>query len=117
MKIEELLKVIIKTLDDKKANDIKILKVSPLTILGDYFVVCDSNNVTHVKSLVGEIEEKTKEIGCTPKRIEKDKQNTWIALDYSDIIVHIFLKSAREFYNIERIWADAIEISVDDILK
>lgn len=115
MDTEKLLKIIVNTLDDKKASDIKVLKTTDVTMLGDYFVIADADNITHVKSLVDEVEYVTKHEARPPKRIEKDNTSNWIILDYSDIVVHIFYKEAREFYNLDGLWADAKEIPAEDI--
>lgn len=117
MQTNELLQKIVQTLEDKKANNICVLDVGELTSLGDYFVVADADNNTHVKSLVDEVEDAVKQAGRVPKRLEKDRSANWIVLDYADVIVHIFHKQAREFYDLERLWADAKVVSVEEILS
>lgn len=114
--IDNLLRTIVKLLNDKKANDIRILKVDELSTLADYFVIADSNNRTHVKSLADDVEEQMKKKGFAPKRIEKDKGGDWTVLDFGNIILHIFLKSARDFYNLEKLWEDATGIDAYDIV-
>ena len=113
----ELIKKIVKTLDDKKAEDIRVIKVSDITSLGDYFVIASADNVTKVKSLVDEVEYQTKQMGRYPSKIEKDTSAQGILLDYQDVITHIFYREAREFYDLERLWADGEELSLDDFLK
>lgn len=113
----ELVKQIVKILDGKKAEDINVIKVSDLTILGDYFIIADGSNITHVKSLVDEVEFQTKQKGIVPARIEKDTSSNWIILDYAQVIVHVFYKETREFYDLERLWTDGEQLSVEDILK
>lgn len=117
MQTNELLRVIVQTLEDKKANQVCVLRVDELTSLGDYFIVADADNNTHVKSLVDDVEDAVKELGRLPERLEKDRSASWIVLDYGDVIVHIFHREAREFYNLERLWTDAQKVSVEDILK
>lgn len=112
---QELLKVIVQTLDKKKAEDIQVIRVRDLTILGDYFVIANGTNTTQVRALVDEVEYETKQLGHAPTRIEKDTANNWIILDYSDVVVHIFYKETREFYNLERLWADGEQVSLQDI--
>lgn len=113
----ELVKQIVKILDDKKAEDIKVIKVTDLTILGDYFIIADGSNTTHVKSLVDEVEFQTKQLGNIPARIEKDTTSNWIILDYNQVIVHIFYKETRDYYDLERLWTDGEQLDIEDILK
>lgn len=117
MNTKEMLKSIVKILDNKKANNIQVIKIDDLTILCDYFIIADTNNVTHVKSLVDELEYELKQRNRIPNRIEKDKNSNWIVLDYQDIVVHIFHKDTRKFYNLENIWADGTSVSVDSIVN
>lgn len=117
MTANELVKQIVRILDDKKAEDIRVIKVSELTILGDYFIIADGSNKTHVKSLVDEVEFQTKQEGRNPVRIEKDTSANWIVLDYNDVVVHIFYKETREYYDLERLWADGEQLSVEEIIN
>ncbi len=114
---QELVRLIVKTLEEKKAAEVRVLNVSELTSLGDYFIIADADNITHVKSLVDEVEQVTKQAGKSPNRIEKDRSANWIILDYRDVIVHIFYREARTFYDLERLWADGKEIDVETILE
>ena len=113
----ELVTAIVNLLDDKKAEDIRVLRVEDVSILGEYFSIADGSNITHVRALVDEVEFQTKKMGRSPKRIEKDSSSNWIVLDYADVIVHLFYKPTREFYDLERLWADGQEIPVDTLLK
>lgn len=117
MKTKEMLKLIVNVLDNKKANNIKVIRIDDLTILCDYFVIADTNNVTHVKSLVDELEYELKQRNRIPKRIEKDKNSNWIVLDYQDIVVHIFHEDTRKFYDLENIWSDGTVISIDSLIN
>ncbi|MEG2203742.1 MAG: ribosome silencing factor [Oscillospiraceae bacterium] len=94
-------------LDNKKAQEIKVLHIGTLTSIGDYFVVATGGSTTQVKALADEIETKLSADGLTPKRIEGYNSASWILMDYYDVIVHIFLKETREFYALERLWSDA----------
>lgn len=106
-KAEELAKKIASVLDSKKAINIKLLKLSDETILTDYFVIANGTSTTHVKNLAGEVEFKLGEEGVKPAHAEGMAGNAWILLDYTTVIVHVFTKEARDFYNLERLWADA----------
>ena len=106
-KAEELAKKIASVLDQKKAVNIKLLKLTDETILTDYFVIANGTSTTHVKNLAGEVEFKLGEEGIKPAHAEGMAGNSWILLDYTTVIVHVFTKEARDFYNLERLWADA----------
>lgn len=94
-------------LDGKKGEDIKILHIGDLTTIGDYFVVVTGNSTSQVRALADEVDEKMSEAGFEPKRIDGYQSCQWILMDYHDVIVHIFLSETREFYSLERLWADA----------
>lgn len=113
----ELTKHIVKILDNKKADKIEVIKVRDLTIISDYFVIASASNSTHVKALVDEVEFKLKEIGRAPERVEGYQNANWIVLDYNDVIVHVFYEETRNYYNLEKLWADGEKISVDELLK
>lgn len=93
-------------LDSKKARDIKILHVEDKTVIAEYFVLCTGNSSTQVKSLAGEVEYRTEQRGLLPYSVEGRDNNSWILLDYSNVIVHIFSREAREFYNLEKLYED-----------
>jgi len=104
---------IVKLLKDKKADRITLLDIDKLTTLGDYFVIASGNNTTLVKALCGEIEEKLSLRGIRPKRLEGERGAMWILMDYGDVIVHLFYNETRDFYGLERLWADAAEIDLE----
>lgn len=106
----EIADAIVAVLDAKSAHDIKLLRVNDKTVVTDYFVICTANSTTQVKSLAGEIEFKLGERGLTPAHIEGYDGSTWIAMDYLHVIVHIFHRDQREFYKLEKVWADAEDI-------
>ena len=113
----ELSEKIVQILDKKKADDIKLLKIRDLTILADYFVIAGATSTTQVKSLVDEVDYQLSQIGLQPSFIEGYGSNNWIVLDYHDVIVHVFLKDAREYYDLERMWADAEQIDISGIVE
>ena len=100
------------TAANKKAHDIKILNVSKVSSITDYFVLCSGNSTTQVKAIADEIEEKMNQKGLLISHKEGYKTARWILLDYGDVIINIFHHEDREFYCIERLWADAEAISV-----
>lgn len=99
---------IVSALEDKKAKDINTIDIRNLSIIADYFVICNGTSTTHIKSLSDEVEYKLSEEGVRIFRKEGYESARWILLDYGDIIVHIFHEEDRSFYNLERLWRDGI---------
>lgn len=110
--INNIIKCMVEAADDKKAFDIKVLNISELTSIGDYFIILSGNSQRQVMSISDEIEDKMSKMGYEPKNKEGYRAAKWVLLDYGDVIVHIFHKEDREFYNLERLWIDASEIDV-----
>lgn len=107
--------VIARVLDDRQAKDIKILNISNISVLADYFVICSADTATQVKSLTGYVREKVKEhFERIPIGEENDMKNRWNLLDYGDVIVHMLHKEERETYAIERFWNHAFCVSEDE---
>ncbi len=111
----EKVKEIVRILDNKKAKDIKAIEITEHSIVADYFIIVSGASNTHVKSLADEVEFEMKEKGVEPYHIE-GKATGWILLDYSSILVHVFTGEAREYYNLERLWQDAQEIDLSDVI-
>ena len=101
-----LAEAIADVLDSKKGHDIKVLRVEDKTVISEYFVICTGNSSTQVKALLGEVEYRLEQRGVTPYGIEGRDNNSWMILDYSNVIVHIFSREAREFYNLEKLYED-----------
>ncbi|MBD9061320.1 MAG: ribosome silencing factor [Ruminococcaceae bacterium] len=113
----EELEIAVKALDSRKAKNITALKVEDLTILANYFIIASATSTTQVKALADEVEYQLGEKGVKPKSIEGYQSQTWIMLDYYDIIVHVFLEETRDFYQLERLWADGIPVDISDLVK
>lgn len=111
----ELATCIAQILDKKKAQDLKVLKVRDLTVLTDYFVIASGSSTTQVRSLAEEVEFQLEQQGVRPLRTEGYDSKNWILLDYGEVIVHVFYPQAREFYDLEHLWADAdpVEVQLD----
>ncbi len=107
MTTEEKIKVIVRALDAKRAEDIKVLKVTNLTTLGDYFIIANGTSSTHTKTLAEEVEFHLSQQQIEPAHKEGMNGSNWYILDYSDIIVHVFYQEMRHFYRLEQHWADA----------
>ena len=110
--INEALKIAHKALDDKFGNDIIILNISEKSILTDYFIIADGANVSQIKAMADEVGEKLGKFGMKLNQTEGRDNAEWILLDYGDIIIHIFDKTNRDFYGLERIWGDAERVEM-----
>lgn len=113
---KEILKIAVEALDGKNGKDIKVLKISDVSTLADYFVICTASSANHVKTLSDVVESKLTERGEEPLRREGARSDLWVLLDYSCVVVHIFMPESRDFYKLERLWADAKEIDIADII-
>lgn len=112
----ELVQFAARLLDNKKATDIDVLEIGGVTSIGDYFVIASGSSNTQVKTLAGELEDRLAEQGVEPKRIEGEASAVWILMDYGDVIVHLFHRDTRDFYGLERLWADAKKLDVQQVI-
>lgn len=113
---KEMAIAIAKALDSKKGIDIKVLETTELTTLADYFVICAATSTTQVKALSDECEKAMKDLGEMPHHIEGHRGGSWILLDFSAVVVHIFMEDTRKFYDLERLWKDAKDVDLSGIL-
>lgn len=111
----EMARIAYSALDEKKGEDIKIIDISGVSIVADYFIIANGNNESQVRALVDNVEEQLHKAGFELKQREGYGTGSWVLLDFSDIIVHIFDKENRLFYNLERIWRDGKEIEADKL--
>ena len=114
---KELLKVVVDAILDKKGEDIKILDISEISVIADYFVIANGNNIHQNQNIADEIEEKLHKEGLSLRQIEGYDSANWILMDFNDIIIHIFNKENRLFYDLERIWADGKLIDSSELTK
>ena len=106
-----------KALDSRKGINIKVLETGHLTTLADYFVLCSATSSTQIRALSDACEKAMKEqAGEVPHHVEGHRGGTWVLLDFSSVVVHIFNEEARQFYDLERLWSDAEEIDIGEIL-
>lgn len=103
---EQMIETICAALSGKKAQDIGIINISSLTVIADYFILCSATSTTQVKTLSDAVEEELEKLNIFVERKEGYHEGRWIVLDYGSVIVHLFLKEEREFYNIEKLWID-----------
>ena len=94
----------VKAIDGKKGLDIQVIKIRDISVLADYMVIATGNSSTHVKALADEVEYRLDEAGISVSHIEGYRSNSWILLDYCDVIFHVFSEDAREFYYLVRLW-------------
>lgn len=103
---KEMVKLAIEALEDKKAEDIKIIDISEVSVLADYFIIAGGNNTSQIQALCDNVEEKLYKAGYSMKQAEGYDTANWVLLDFGDIIVHVFDKENRLLYDLERIWRD-----------
>ena len=114
---EKVLSRIIQVADDRKAERIEILKVDEFTTIADYFVIMAGNSTTQVKAIADTIEKKIKEeFGLLPHHVEGYASASWILMDYSSVIVHVFLQETRQFYLLDNLWSDAKRIDIEQYI-
>jgi len=113
---DEIAKYVVSALDSKKARDIKLLRTSDVTILADYFVICTAGSTTQLRTLSDEVEKVLKENGEMLLRREGHRAGGWILIDFGCVVVHIFLQEQREFYTLERLWGDAEDIDINNMI-
>lgn len=110
----EMAKLVINALEDKKAEDIKVIDISEVSVLADYFIIAGGNNHSQIQALSNHVEEKLGREGHPVKQIEGYDTANWILMDFGDVIVHIFDKENRLLYDLERIWRDGKPVSKED---
>lgn len=102
----EMAKLAIDALEDKKAEEIKVIDISEVSVIADYFIIAGGSNRSQIQALCDNVEEKLGRAGNPVKQIEGYDTANWILLDFGDVIVHIFDKENRLLYDLERIWRD-----------
>ncbi|MBE6960025.1 MAG: ribosome silencing factor [Ruminococcaceae bacterium] len=105
-----------KALDAKKGMDIKLLRINDVSSIADYFLICTGTSSTHVKTLCDYAEYTLDQLGEPMLGREGHRGNSWELLDYGSIVVHVFTEEARQFYDLERLWADAENVDLKDII-
>ena len=113
---KEIAYEVTKALDAKKGMDIKLLKIDKVSSLADYFLICTGTSNTHVKTLCDYAEYTLEQLGEQMLGREGHRGNSWELLDYGTIVIHVFTDEARKFYDLERLWADAEQIDLSEVL-
>ena len=112
---KEMVKFAYAALDEKKAEDIRIIDIAGVSVLADYFIICNGSNESQVRALVDNVEETLEKAGYPLKQTEGHGLGSWVLMDFGDIIVHVFDRENRLFYDLERIWVDGKQIDVADL--
>lgn len=115
--IKELVKTAIKALEDKKAENIRVIDIREISTLADYFIIADGTNRSQIQALADHVEESLGKAGLPLKQAEGYDSANWILMDYRDIIVHIFDKENRLFYDLDRIWRDGRQIDAKEFME
>ena len=113
---KDILKKVVKAADDKKAEDISVLKVEGVSILADYFVICSGSSDTQVKAILNSIIGELKSVEVAPVSKEGNDSCKWVVLDYGDVLVHIFRAQEREYYQLEKLWGDAEKLDALELI-
>ncbi|WP_342559153.1 ribosome silencing factor [Metasolibacillus sp. FSL K6-0083] len=112
---DTLLQLAYKAADDKHAEDIVVLNMHSISLLADYFIICHGNSDRQVQAIARELQEKAHENGFEVKRVEGFDTARWILVDIGDVVVHIFHKDERTYYNLERLWGDAPQLDAPEL--
>lgn len=112
---KEMAKIAYNALSDKKGEDIKIIDITGISVLADYFIIANGNSDSQVNALVDNVEEELHKAGYPLRQREGQASGSWVLLDFSDIIVHVFDKENRLFYDLERIWKDGKDVTIDEL--
>ncbi|MFI3313948.1 MAG: ribosome silencing factor [Eubacteriales bacterium] len=117
MTAREVAIVAAKALDSKKGHDIKLLQIDQVSSLADHFLICTGGSNTQVKTLCDAVEKAMDEVGEPTLRREGHRSGTWVLLDFGSLVVHVFTEDTRKFYDLERLWRDAVQVPLQDIIS
>ncbi len=115
MTVEQMTKVIYDAIDDKLGQDISIINIGAVSSLCEYFVIATAGSQRQVKAIADNVEEELTKFDIEPRGKEGYDTQTWILLDYGDVMVHVFNEESRGFYNLEKLWKDAPYVDVDTL--
>ena len=113
----EIAQAVVKVLDAKRGKEIKLLKIDEKTTISDYFVICSGGSSTQIKTLADEVEFQLKQGGVSFVQLQGTTSDEWKIIDCYEVIVHIFSEEARSFYKLEKLWADAEEINIENLIN
>ncbi|WP_261129561.1 ribosome silencing factor [Bacillus sp. Marseille-Q3570] len=116
MTSNELVELSVRALDDKRAENIVVLDVQGISLVADYFIICHGNSEKQVEAIAREVKDRAQENEYPVKRLEGLDQSRWVLIDLGDVIVHIFHKDDRMYYNLEKLWGDAPTLNIESML-
>ncbi|MDA3130769.1 ribosome silencing factor [Aliibacillus thermotolerans] len=114
---EVLLEMAVKAADEKNANDIVVLNMEGISLIADFFLICHGNSSKQVQAIAREIKDRAQENNYPVKRLEGFAEAKWVLIDLGDVIVHVFDKDERAYYNLEKLWGDATEVELSTVLS
>ena len=115
MEIKEMVKLVCHALDEKKAEDIKVIDIKGLSVMADYFIVASGGSQNQLLAMQNEVDKEMYEHEIHAKQVEGNRSSAWILMDYEDVIVHLFSQDDRLFYNLEKIWQDGRVLSAEEL--
>ncbi|MFD1425611.1 ribosome-associated protein [Kroppenstedtia sanguinis] len=111
MNLVEIAQVAAAAAEEKKAQHVSILDIRGLSVIADYFVICHGNSQTQVQAIAESIKDKMEQVGSPPRAVEGLSEARWVLIDLGDVVVHVFHKDERDFYDLERLWGDAAQVN------
>ena len=114
---KEAAAIAVKALDKKAGQDIKLMEITDVSTLADFFVICTATSNTHVKTLCDAVEEAMELAGEKQISREGHRSGTWVLLDYGSVVVHVFTEETRAFYDLERLWQDGNVLNIQSLLE
>lgn len=108
-----ILKLAVEAVDDKRADDIVVLNMAGISLIADYFVICHGNSEKQVQAIAHELKKRAQESGIEVKRLEGFDQARWVLIDLDDVIIHVFHRDERIYYNLEKLWGDAPRMELE----
>ena len=115
MKSNDMAKLAVAALEDHKAEDISVIDIREVSPIADYFIIASGNNQNQLQAMRDAADEALYKAGIKVQQVEGNQNSTWILMDYNDIIIHIFSKEDRLFYDLERIWRDGKNIDISEL--
>ncbi|WP_125567598.1 ribosome silencing factor [Companilactobacillus insicii] len=116
MNSKEIMETAVKAADSKHANDINVLNISEVSIMADYFVIMDASSQRQVDAIVQEILDEMGKNNVDVGHVEGKRDSKWILIDLHDVVVHVFVSEERDFYNLEKLWSDAPEVDISNLV-
>lgn len=110
----KMAEIVYQALDEKKGEDIKVIEISDISVMADFFVIANGGSQPQINAMTENVQEKMNQAGYQVKRIEGNRSSSWILMDYGDVVVHVFNREDRLFYDLERIWSDGKIVVFDE---